>query len=162
RMVFKADPFQITAFLASTGLGDRPVDVELLGKNPDGSDGRVLARRTIHARPDGQIDPVVFEQKVNRPGELTYVARVPTLEDDTIGSDTRRETLPAVRVLDDKMRVLLVGGAPSYDYRFLARLLIRERSVDVSCWLQSADIRAVREGTTIIDHLPTKPEELYK
>lgn len=162
RMVFKTDPFQITAFLASTGLGDLPIDVELVSKNADGSEGRVLARKSVRARPDGQIDPVIFEQRVNKPGDHTYVVRVPAVDDESIDSDNRRETLPAVRVLDDKMRVLLVGGAPSFDYRFLARVLSRERSVDVSCWLQSADDRAVREGTTIIDHLPSKSEELLK
>jgi len=161
RMVFKADPFQVTAFLAGQGLAGRPVEVELLEKRAGGQDRR-LEKRTVLPRGDGQFDPVVFEQRVSKPGDIQYAVRAVPLEDESIESDNMRDVFPAVRVLDDKMRVLLVGGAPSFDYRLLARLLIRDRSVDVSCWLQSADERAVREGTTIIDHLPATPAELFK
>ncbi len=161
RMVFKADPFQVTAFLAGQGLAGRPVDVELLEKGAGGQDRRV-EKRTVMPRGDGQFDPVVFEQRVSKPGDIQYAVRAVPLEDESIESDNVRDVFPAVRVLDDKMRVLLVGGAPSFDYRLLARLLIRDRSVDVSCWLQSADDKAVREGTTIIDHLPATSAELFK
>lgn len=161
RMVFKDDPFNITAFLGGEGLSGRSVDVELVERTAGGQ-GRTVAQRSARARPDGSFEPVAFERRVARPGDWEYEVRVAPLEDESIASDNARTVFPAVRVLDDKMRVLLVGGAPSYDYRFLARLLIRDRSVNVSCWLQSADRRAVREGTTVIDHLPATREELLK
>ncbi len=60
------------------------------------------------------------------------------------------------------MRVLLISGSPSWEYRYLSRLLIRDTTFDASCWLQSADIEAVRDGNTIIDRLPATAEDLYQ
>lgn len=162
RMVFKNDPFQVTAMLVGEGVADRTIDVELLQRDvASGRSAEVVERRSVRPRADGRFDPVVFERRVAKPAELAYTVRAVPLDDETIDSDNSRETLPAVRVLEDRMRVLVVAGSPSYDYRYLARLLTRDRSVDVSCWLQSADRRAVREGSTIIDQLPTTPKDLY-
>jgi hypothetical protein len=72
--------------------------------------------------------------------------------------DNSREI--TVRALDNKVKVLLVAGGPSWDYRLLARLLTRDRTIELSCWLQSADTTAVRDGNKVIDHLPTTREEL--
>src|SRR5690606_25736569 len=58
--------------------------------------------------------------------------------------------------------VLLIAGAPSYDYRFLARMFERDPTVKLSTWLQSADARAVRDGDVAIDALPTGIEEINK
>ena len=59
------------------------------------------------------------------------------------------------------MRVLVISGTPSWDYRLLTRLLERDETFDVSNWLQSADAGAVRDGNTMIDHLPCLAEELF-
>ncbi|MCK6457938.1 MAG: VWA domain-containing protein [Phycisphaerae bacterium] len=163
RTVFKGEPFQVTAFLSAEGVSDRTLTVDLLERRanePGPSEPR--ATQSVRVRGDGGIDPVVFERRLERAGEASFVVRVRPMEDESIAADNARETLPAVRALDDQMRVLLVGGGPSYDYRFLARLLIRDKTVDVSCWLQSADDRAVREGDTVIDHLPSTPKELFE
>ena len=40
-------------------------------------------------------------------------------------------------------------------------LLQRDATVDLSCWLQSADVNAVRDGDVVIDHLPLTAEELF-
>jgi hypothetical protein len=73
--------------------------------------------------------------------------------------DNTREA--PVFVLDEKLRVLIVAGRPSNDYRFVSKLLERDRTVDLSCWLQSADAEAVRDGDTVITELPRRPEELF-
>jgi hypothetical protein len=57
--------------------------------------------------------------------------------------------------------VLLVSGLAGWEYRFVATLLERDATFDVSCWLHSADDAAVRDGTTVIDRLPSTPEELF-
>ncbi|MFO0974089.1 MAG: vWA domain-containing protein [Phycisphaerae bacterium] len=159
RMVFKQDPFQVTATILAAGLDRRPIPVELVERTASGE--QVVDRRTVQPRGDGQFEPVVFEQKRAAPGEVTYVVRVPPLEEETISADNERETLPAVRVIEDKLRVLVVAGAPTFDYRYLARLLTRDKTINSSCWLQSADENSVREGTTIIDHLPLRAAELF-
>ncbi|MBI5764476.1 MAG: VWA domain-containing protein [Planctomycetes bacterium] len=162
RAVFKNDPFSVSVRIDSKNTGDGPITVELLEKVGDAANPQVVDTKTIHPDVDGRLAPAVFERKLAKPGKAAYTARIPKLPGESVASDNERELLPSVQILDDKMRVLLVAGAPSYDYRYLARMLERDKSVDVSCWLQSADEKAVRDGTTVITELPTKQEVLFK
>ena len=162
RSAFKNDPFSVTVRLDAQNVEPQPLEVELLERRAGAAaTPTVVERRVVTPSPTGTIEPLVFERKVTEPGTLTYAARVRPIENESILSDNEKEILPAVQVLDDKMRVLIVAGSPSYDYRFLERMLERDASVDVSTWLQSADVRAVREGNTIITELPADPEKLF-
>jgi uncharacterized membrane protein len=52
-------------------------------------------------------------------------------------SASQPATRPAAAVR--KVRLLYVDGYPRWDYRYISRLMIREPTVDVSCFLTSAD-----------------------
>ncbi|MFQ5430785.1 MAG: hypothetical protein ACE5E1_10790 [Phycisphaerae bacterium] len=164
RSVFKNDPFSVTVRIEAEGVGEDAIKVELFERRGEGDDTReaLVAGRTVRPDADGHVAPVVFECKISKPGAVGYVARVSPRPYEVVTSDNRRESRPAVRILDDKMKVLLVAGAPSYDYRFLARMLERDATVDLSTWLQSADAGAVRDGNTIITELPTTPAEINR
>lgn len=161
RTAFKNDPFMVTVRVETEGVEDDAVRIELLERRGESaSPGEVVETRVVPVRPDGRALVATFERKVSEPGVVRYSARVPALKYEAVQSDNQRDVLPAVRVLDDKMKVLLVAGAPSYDYRFLTRAWERDASVELSTWLQSADQAAVREGDQIITELPDEPEEL--
>ncbi len=162
RTAFKNDPFSVTVRLTAQNTGDQPIQVELLERRVNSSEpAKIIGSRTVTATADA-IEPISFERKVSEPGEVSYIARAVALSNEAVASDNEREILPAVQILDDQMRVLLVAGSPSYDYRFLARMLERDKSVNVSTWLQSADVGAVRDGNTIITELPTRQEDLFQ
>ena len=163
RTAFKNDPFSVTVKLTAQNTGDQPIQVELLERRVDSSDAaKVVATRSVPPGSDGVVPPFSFERKVAAPGEVTYVARTVALSNEAISADNEREILPAVQILDDQMRVLVIAGSPTYDYRFLTRMLERDATVDVSTWLQSADVGAVRDGDTIITELPTRQEDLFQ
>ena len=154
--VFVKDPFDISARLECQGLGGQTLTVELI--KGDGDSAEPLDRKTVTVDAAGQTGPVVFKHQLAEAGQVHLTVRVAPLEDETIAGDNQREVI--VRALDNKMRVLVVAGGPSWDYRYLTRLLTRDATMDLSCWLQSADETAVRDGKTAIDHFPTGPEEL--
>ncbi len=163
RATFKNDPFSISVRVEAQGLPDgQTVKVELLRRSGEGGAAELVATETIRPGPGGALPPVDFEQKVETPGEFTFVARAAPLDVESVLTDNEKETLPGIRVLDDRMRVLLVAGSPSYDYRFLMRMLERDETVDLSTWLQSADVNSVRDGDVIIKELPVAPEEINK
>lgn len=163
RAAFKNDPFTITVRVETDGAAGRSIKIDLYEKSGSGeAPQELLESRSITVGPNGVVPPLLFERKVAAPGAMTYIAKTQPLEDELVRSDNSREILPAVQILDDKMRVLVVAGGASYDYRFLSRMLERDKTVDVSCWLQSADAAAVRDGTTVIKELPTQQEELFK
>lgn len=159
RSAFKNDPFSVTVRVAVQGAGTTPLKLDLYEVSEDGA--RELAESRILTPTEmGRIAPAVFERKVQKPGVVKYAAKISPLEYEAVTSDNEKELTPGVRILDDKMRVLIVAGAPSYDYRFLARMLERDESVDVSTWLQSADASAVRDGDKAITELPVTLEKL--
>lgn len=163
RSTFKNDPFSITVEVDAEGVAGETISIELLERDVDSSrPAQVVEAREVTADADGRFAPIVFERKVDEPGTMTYIANVRPLANETVRSDNRREILPVVRILDDKMRVLVIAGGPSYDYRYLTRMLERDATVDLTAWLQSADINAVRDGNTIIRELPIESEQLFE
>jgi len=156
--VFVNDPFKITARVTAEGLSDQPLTVELLESPPDAPQPAVIASRTITVGAAGRVEPLTFTHQLARAAQTRLSVQIRPVEGESISEDNRRET--SVRALENKMRVLLVAGSPGWEYRYLSRLLIRDATVDVSCWLQTADEEAVRDGNTIIDHLPRTREEL--
>ncbi len=156
--IFVNDPFKITARITTQGLAGQSLTIELLQRLPDASQPSVVATRTIAVGPDDRVNPVTFDHQLVRSVQTRLAVRIQPADGEIISEDNQRET--SVRALEKKMRVLLVAGSPSWEYTYLSRLLTRDATVDVSCWLQSADEEAVRDGGTIIDHLPRKQEEL--
>lgn len=158
--VFKQDPFVVTAGLAAQGLDGETVQVVFAERDATlGDEGRVLDTRDVVVGPGGVMGPVRFERRQERVGRFVYTVDVPVLESESVTDDNSKQA--TVNVIDSRTRVLLVSGGPSWEYRFLSRLLERDESVNLSCWLQSADLSAVRDGNTVIDHLPNLAEELF-
>ena len=70
----------------------------------------------------GTLDLVV--EAVKQPGEID--------EEDNI-------RCAQIAVLDAKIAVLYVDGYPRWEYRYLKNEMIRDKTVDISCLLTSAD-----------------------
>jgi hypothetical protein len=132
--------------------------VELLDRGPGDEKPRVLEARQVQVPAGGQVPPLVFNHKIAEAAEDRLSVRVVPHPAETIAEDNTKEV--TVRALANKMRVLLVAGGPSWEYRYLSRLLERDKTADVSCWLESADERATRDGKTVIDHFPRTSGEL--
>ena len=64
-----------------------------------------------------------------------------------------------IELLDQMTRVLYVEGYPRWEYRFLKNLLVRERTIESSMLLVSADRDFAQEGDTPIARLPSSPAE---
>ncbi len=156
--VFVQDPFKITAHLRAEGMDDASLAVELLERTSGETQLRVIATQQVRIPAGGQIPPVTFNHRIAEASESRMSVRVAPHENETLTDDNLKET--TVRALANKMRVLLVSGGPSWEYRYVSRLLERDKTADVSCWMQSADEQSVREGNTIINHFPTESGEL--
>jgi len=159
----KGDPFVIEVELSAVGLPPTDVVLELraaevAGDGPTESE-TVVALQPVRLESTGAPMRLTFRATPTEGGDFLYRARVDAVPGEVLVDDNVRET--TVRVLDERLRVLLVSGRPSYEYRFLSRRLERDSTIDVSCWLQSADADAVRDGNTIIRALPREPAELF-
>ncbi len=156
--VFVKDAFKINAQLRVQESAGKTIDVELLQRTGGDDSWAPQKTRQVNIPEGAGTVSVTFEHQIGQAAEVRLMVRVLPREGETILEDNHREI--TVRALENKMRVLLVAGAPSWEYRLLSRLLERDATVTVSCWLQSADETAVRDGNEVIDHFPREREEL--
>lgn len=162
------DPFEVRIELAASGVARAELEVELSvepldeavrsdAANTQGE--QILARRQVVLDADTAAPPLLFQVTPAGAGRHLYRARISPLEREIVQTDNAAAT--TVLVLAERTRVLIVAGRPSYDYRYLARLLERDNSVELSCWLQSADVNAVRDGDTVIREMPRRPDDIF-
>lgn len=124
-----------------------------------GADGRPeggpqeIQTREVGIPATGSRIRVDFGQTLNQPGryQFTVVAQSPGVE---VTVDDNQRTSGIMEVVDEKVRVLLIAGLPSWEYIQLQRLLQRDPNLDLSCWLQSMDETRPQEGDTPITTLP--------
>ncbi len=119
---FVRSPFTLTAHIEGQGYIGRSVAVELT------RDGSPVTSKKVTIGPEGRAE-VAFDVTPSAPGRFTYSVSVPVYEDDAVPSNN---TMPVVvRVVRDRIRVLQVAGAPSWDVKFLRRFLKGDPSVDL-------------------------------
>ena len=64
-----------------------------------------------------------------------------------------------IELIDRPLRVLYVDGYPRWEYRYVKNLLVREKTVESSVMLISADRDFAQEGNQPITRLPRSSEE---
>jgi uncharacterized membrane protein len=159
---FKGDIVNVKAMVRGTGLpdGGRDVAVRLTDKKSGqpllGPDGRPVethvtltsdqpVQTELQFKPEevGNLDVVVSAEKL--PGEIDEEDNSRTLQ---------------VSVLDAKVSLLYVDGYPRWDYRYVKNEMIRDKSVELSCLLTSADPDFRQEGTRPITRFPESINEM--
>ena len=165
--VWRDDPFEIQAVLRAQGVGAEQVEVSLIerevaeGSNQP-SEEKVVERRDVQLPPDGGQLRLSFQHIVENPGRRLFTVRVQQLENESNTEDNEPAAPVPVKILGEQARVLLVAGAPTWEYRGVQRLLTREKSINLSCWLQTLDDGRPQEGDTPITLLPATREDLFK
>lgn len=145
-----------------------PVTVQLRSQGMKGGSGRVIftlggvqvAEEEITFEEDGlQEVSALFIPK--RAGEYALEAR---FESDA-GAEALAENnvgRSALRVVDRRLKVLLVDQAPRWEYKYLEAMLLRERRVALSSFLFEADREIARvPGSPYLEQFPLRAEELF-
>jgi hypothetical protein len=120
----------------------------------------VVADQTIALPLAGQTLSVHLVDRPTKPGDVEYVVEVTQAEDETNHDNNRQQRTVAVR--DEKIRVLLVHGYPSYEFRFLKTLLERDRTIQLATYLQDADPEFAEQDKTALRSFPIGRDELFE
>ncbi len=157
---FQKDPFKIRGTVASEGYDEMSLVVRLVQLPEGGGDGTVLQSRTIDiggAKP--KVDIEFDNLKSDKAGVFTYRVEVepPTGEPP---NPERHGKQARVELLDEQTRVLLIAGSPLHEYQILRNLLTRDRTIELSCWLLSADRDFPQDGNVSLKELPEDRKEL--
>jgi len=162
--VFRGDPFEVQARIQGEGIDAGGAEVELVqcrvaGAGETADAGTVLERKTVPLDPDTREGTVTFRYQPQDEGRFLYTVRVQALPNELLKTDNEKAT--TVQVVGERARVLMIAGSPTWDFRMARTLLIRDKTIDVSCWLQSLDPDMRQDGNTVIERLPSKPEDLF-
>jgi uncharacterized membrane protein len=113
------------------------VEVEIHGRGFSGKEipvvlsqeGKTVGSKTVRLQSSDDVQPVSFTFTPDQTGRFVYTVTVPTFPDEAVSdNNTRSFTLKVIR---DRVRVLLVVGRPSWDERFLRGLLRQDANVDL-------------------------------
>jgi hypothetical protein len=164
--IWTEEPFEVEAVVAAQGLEGEEVNLELIGKRLSDSDGSasagtVVARQSVRFESGTGSVPARFQHAVREAGRYVYTVRAQPLEGELSDQDNQLDSPPARVLSREKIRVLLVAGAPTWEFRLVEKLLQREKSMVLSCWLQTLDEGRAQEGTRPITHLPVTKDELF-
>jgi uncharacterized membrane protein len=113
------------------------VEVEVHGRGFSGQDvpvvlkqeGKVVASKSVRFESSDDVRPVGFTFTPDQTGRFVYTVSVPVFPDEAVGDNNSRSFV--LKVIRDRVRVLLVVGRPSWDERFLRGLLRQDANVDL-------------------------------
>jgi uncharacterized membrane protein len=101
------------------------------------------AEKTVNLPDDNPLE-VELQFKPDKVGTLELQAVAEKQAGELDPRDNVRPT--QIAVLDAKINVLYVDGYPRWEYRYFKNEMIRDRTVNISCLLTSADPSFAQEG----------------
>ncbi len=158
--VFKGDPLKVTAVVSAQGYEDESVTVRLKQDDPKGGGGKVLASVQVEVgRSRPSVEAVFPPVKLDREGEHLLVVEVDPPQGEAFDPEKHRRA-QKVQVIGSQLKVLLVAGGPSHEFRTLKTQLIRDDTVHVATWLENASKDFPQDGNTTLKALPSSAEAL--
>ncbi|MFM7259828.1 MAG: hypothetical protein ACKO3W_04415 [bacterium] len=119
---------------------------------PDGADG-------VNGSGSGEMT-VVLDGASDDAGSRAWRVEIVSERPDLVQENDRSDV--AVEFIDRPLRVLYIEGSSRWEYRYLKNLLMRERDIESSIMLLSADRDFAQEGNMPISRLPRTREEFSK
>ncbi len=116
---------QVTVDVVVTARGFSSTEVPVVLKR----EGQVVAQKTVHIDGSRSRYEVKLSFVPDRTGKFAFTVSVPVYEGEAIPQNNTRSFV--LKVIRDRVRVLLVVGRPSWDVRFLRQLLKRDPNVDL-------------------------------
>ncbi|MCI0571778.1 MAG: glutamine amidotransferase [Myxococcaceae bacterium] len=147
------------------------VEVELRGRGFAGQsvpvtlsrEGQVVATKVVTFPEDETPARASFTFTPDQTGRFVYTVAMPVFPDEAVAENNTRAFV--LKVIRDRVRVLLVVGRPSWDERFLRGLLKQDPNVDlVSFYIlrTQADDPRVVDDRRELSLIPFPMEEIFR
>lgn len=154
--IFVGDLGRITCTLEVRGLRGKRITVVF----KTGEDSSPRDSVTVEPREDYFRETLGFQFRPTQVGRVRLVVEASSPPEELSRDNNRLERM--ITVTDQRIRVLLAAGYPSYEFRFLKNLLARERTVELRTVLQEADPAHPQQDETAIGSFPTRLEDLLQ
>lgn len=157
--VFQRDPFELVAVAAVQGHRPGSMVARLLRVDEQGGATMVRTQQVPVSGDDAEIRIEWPGVSVDTAGRFVFRTEIEPPDGEPIVAE-RHHKQAVVEVLGERLRVLLLAGGSNHEFQILRNLLIRDKTIDVSCWLQSADAKYPQDGdeNVRIEALPDRRE----
>jgi len=135
---FVGQPVQTIANVDTVGVVGQRLKVELWYA------GQAIQTQEVQVTTENQGKPceAMFELAQETPGLFSYELRVTPLQGEATLMDNRAPLL--LRVLDRKIKILLIEGKPYWDTKFLVRRLAADPAVELTSVIRMAESRYMK------------------
>ncbi len=152
-IVFAGDRVPIRLQIGSSGYAGRSVKMTL------SVDGAPIDSRDLALTGGPQFAQMIYE-----PGQVSGMKRLrvdiePLADETTTANNAFEQT---VRVIDEKIKVLYVEGKPRWEFRYLRRVLERDRRLDVKFLMTEGDRDLARHSDQYIERFPEVAGEAFR
>ncbi|MGD0094287.1 MAG: vWA domain-containing protein, partial [Planctomycetota bacterium] len=141
-LAFVRQRARVPAIITQIGYDNAEADVELR------FGGKVIEKKKIRFAAGVAETPVEFTVSQETPGLYSYEIAVPPLPGEALVTNNRRRF--ALRVVNERIRILLLEGKPYWDSKFLARVLDRDPNVLLTSATQMRKDRVVIEPPALL------------
>jgi hypothetical protein len=94
-------------------------------------------------------------------GEFELSASIDPRDDEAVKDNN--VVTQRLKVIDSKVKVLFAEQAPRWEFRYLQSVLLRDRRLELKCWLVEGDPSiAGGEGSPYLKTFPTTKDELFQ
>ncbi|MGC6486817.1 MAG: hypothetical protein ACON4Z_04170 [Planctomycetota bacterium] len=154
--VFQRDPYEMKATVASQGYDGVTVAARLVRVDEQGAE-TVVGNQQVQIGESQQAQIAWPGLTSDKPGRFVYRTEIVPPDGEPVVAE-RHSMTAAVEVLGERLRMLLLAGGSNHEFQILRNLLVRDKTIDVSCWLQSADETFPQEGDEAV-RITRLPEE---
>jgi uncharacterized membrane protein len=119
--------------------------------------GRVIATQTINVDTDVFEQQIRFEITPDETGEFMYTVSIPPHLGEALTENNHKDF--PISIARDKIRVLLVCGSPTWNYRFLRQAFKHDPSIDLISFVilrTPTDVVNVPENQLSLIPFPTR------
>jgi len=124
------------------------------------ADDKVVDEQPIDFRADGDQE-ITLSYTPSDVGVVALEAYIPPLPEEAVKDNNSAKT--SVRIVDDKLKVLLVESEPNWDFQYLLAMMQRDRRIKVKAVLIKGDpgLSAVPDSP-FLDAIPDDKDKLYE
>ncbi|HTQ40348.1 MAG TPA: vWA domain-containing protein [Pirellulales bacterium] len=156
-VVFVRDPIKLAAVIDSQGERGQEATVRL-EQRKDGGDWTEVSQTSIVLGEDGAVQRVEFDFTPDATGQYDFRATISDIPNELTEADN--SATQSVKVVRQRIRVLLVAGYASPEVQFLRNALLRDPQLEFSSWLQNATENYEQVGQRPLRRLPATQAEL--
>ena len=161
-VIFKDDEAVFTVQVTARGFEGRVVPLTLKAREQNGGASEVVATQSVTLGADGAIQEIALHARPARVGVFAFSAEIEPQAGELTDKDNSASL--AIRVIDQKVRVLMVAGDSGREYRYLKNYLIRDKTIAARVWLENASPEFVQEssaGEPPLAKLPREEADLF-